>query len=352
MYHFSTEKLVWYEQILRLIALTHDLGHAPFSHASESVFPLGMEHEDFTEKIIKETCIAQYINDIGESLVGTYGDSYNIKPDLICDIYAGRLPGTNSEFTFLKSFMDSELDCDKMDYLLRDSLFCGVNYGKYDVERLLSSLTIYNQDNIPRLAINHGGIQAFEEFVLARYFMFVQVYFHRTRRYFDIMFFKALLKILPEGKYPEDTNEYLKWDDCKVNELLKFNCETDEHCGNIVYRKVYSRILHTKTHPEAADKREFQLVAQQLYDKFGKENFIEDHSADKMPHKIPVKTEVDDEKAIMIVDPDTGKCTTISEESHIIRSLTDKIEIRRLYIKPDCTNDAKQVIQKIYESIN
>lgn len=51
--------------------------------------------------------------------------------------------------SLLKSFMDSELDCDKMDYLLRDSLFCGVNYGRYDIERLLTCLTIHKQDESP-----------------------------------------------------------------------------------------------------------------------------------------------------------------------------------------------------------
>jgi len=54
----SMEKIDWYEQILRLIALLHDIGHAPFSHGSDLVFPNGMEHEDYTEKIIKETVIA------------------------------------------------------------------------------------------------------------------------------------------------------------------------------------------------------------------------------------------------------------------------------------------------------
>lgn len=183
-YSFSDEKYAWYKQLLRLIALTHDLGHAPFSHASEAVFPDGLEHEDFTEKIVKETIIATHIKAIGATFVEKYGPEYDITPELICDIYRGRLPGENSEFTFLKSFMDSELDCDKMDYLLRDSLFCGVKYGNYDIERLLSSLTIYIQDGCPRLAIGSGGTQVFEEFVLARYFMFVQVYFHRTRRFF------------------------------------------------------------------------------------------------------------------------------------------------------------------------
>lgn len=123
---WSEKKIAWYEQILRLVALTHDLGHAPFSHASEAVFPDKLEHEDFTEKIIKETCVAEYINDIGKECKNTTG--YNITPDLICDIYTGKIAGENSEFVFLRSFMDSELDCDKMDYLFRDSLYCGVNY--------------------------------------------------------------------------------------------------------------------------------------------------------------------------------------------------------------------------------
>lgn len=350
-YILSDAKRAWYTQILRLIALTHDIGHAPFSHASESVFPVGLEHEDFTEKIIKETCVAGYIREIGKEYQDMYGMEFNITPDLICDIYMGRDPGENSEFTFLKSFMDSELDCDKMDYLLRDSLYCGVNYGKYDVERLLSSLTIYIQDGCPRLAISDGGIQAFEEFVLARYFMFIQVYFHRTRRYFDIMFFRALGTILPQGKYPDVTEEYLKWDDNRVIQLLQQWADRDEACYNIVNRVVYPRVLHTKTHPLKADKREFDLIKRDLYREYSEENFIEDYSADKMPHKIPTKTEVTDERAIIIIDNSTGKCTTISENSHIISNLTDKIDILRLYVKPVLKDEVQNYIKKIYEEI-
>ena len=67
------------------------------------------------------------------------------------------------DFKFLKSFMDSELDCDKMDYLLRDSYYCGVNYGKYDPNRLLSSLSVYYrpEENIMQLAIKSGGVPRF-----------------------------------------------------------------------------------------------------------------------------------------------------------------------------------------------
>ena len=350
-YSFSSQKCAWYEQILRLIALTHDLGHAPFSHASETVFPAGLEHEDFTEKIVKETIISDYIRAIGTEFVEKYGSDYNITPELICDIYQGRLPGENSEFTFLKSFMDSELDCDKMDYLLRDSLFCGVKYGNYDIERLLSSLTIYEQDGCPRLAISSGGTQAFEEFVLARYFMFVQVYFHRTRRFFDIMFFKALKTILPDGTYPQNVNEYLMWDDCRIIQELKAHVDDNEACSNIINRVVYSCANESVTHPKSGDRNEFKLISLQVKERFGAENFLEDYSAGKMPHKIPIKCEIDDEKAIVIIHKSTGKVTTISEESPIIQSLTNKIDIQRLYVKHSLYEDVSRYLKEIYVAI-
>ncbi len=346
---FPEPKREWQRQILRLIALTHDIGHAPFSHASESVFPIGIEHEDFTVEIVTKTEISAIISKIGAEFVKKYGKEYNITAQLICDIYMGKITGSNSEFTFLKSFMDSELDCDKMDYLLRDSYYCGVKYGTYDVERLLSSFTICYKDDIPRLAIKRGGIQAFEEFVLARYFMFIQVYFHRTRRYFDIMLGTALQNVLPNGKYPSNVEEYLKWDDCRVIQLLKEHENDNQACFNIINRVVYPRVAYTKAHPGEADKREFRRNVRELKEKVGEEYFIEDVSAGKMPHKIPMRIEVDDEKAIVIYDDKDGRKTTISEESAIIKSLCEKIDIMSLYCIPEKSQEALEYMKKINE---
>lgn len=111
------------------------------------------------------------------------------------------------------------MDCDKMDYLLRDSRFCGVSYGKFDLGRFISTLTVYKSDGVMKLAIEKGGIQALEEFILARYFMFIQVYFHKTRRYFDKQLVKALKAILPNGRYPEDTE---KFPDKKIMDAIQF----------------------------------------------------------------------------------------------------------------------------------
>lgn len=347
---FPEPKRLWQRQILRLIALIHDIGHAPFSHASESVFPDGVEHEDFTVDIVNKTEISGIISQIGAEFVEKYGKEYDITSQLICDIYMGKIAGNNSEFTFLKSFMDSELDCDKMDYLLRDSYYCGVKYGTYDVEKLLTSFTICYKDDIPRLAIKSGGVQAFEEFVLARYFMFIQVYFHRTRRYFDIMLAKALQSILPNGQYPSKTEEYLKWDDCRVIQLIKEHENDNEACYNIINRVVYPRVAYTKVHPGEADKREFRRNARELKEKIGEQHFIEDVSAGKMPHKIPTKMELNDEKAIVIFDATEGKKTTISEESEIIKTLTEKIDIMSLYCNPSKSDEALAYMRKINEA--
>lgn len=346
---FPEPKRAHYEQILRLIALTHDIGHAPFSHASESVFPSGVEHEDFTVEIVTKTEIADIIRAIGREFVEKYGEGYNITPELVCNVYMGRDVGPNSEYTFLKSFMDSELDCDKMDYLLRDSYYCGVKYGMYDVERLISSFTICYTHGVPRLAIENGGVQAFEEFVLARYFMFIQVYFHRTRRYFDYMLGRALKNVLPGGTYPEEVQDYLQWDDCRVIQLLKENADCDDACHNLVHRYVYPRVFRTKTHPQDADVREFNLMYRELQKAVGKENLIVDKSAGKVPHKIPKRIPLEDEKAIIIYDKSIERKTTISEESEIIRNLTEKIDIMRIYCHPQMADEAKKLMKSYNE---
>src|SRR5262249_3216027 len=88
----------------------------------------------------------------------------------------------------LKGIVSGPIDADKQDYLLRDSYFCGVRYGVFDIDRLLETLTIIRDSISERfLGINEAGIHALEQFVLAKYYLNTQVYSHKIRLITDSM---------------------------------------------------------------------------------------------------------------------------------------------------------------------
>lgn len=341
----------WYRQILRLIALTHDLGHAPFSHGSEALFEGGAEHEDFTKKIIFETEIAGFIREIGSDFRREHavGEKYDITPELLWLIYGEKNPELNPsyimpDYKFLKSFMDSELDCDKMDYLLRDSHYCGVNYGNYDLNRLLSSLSIYVNDNenIMQLAIERGGIHAFEEFVIARYFMFIQVYFHKTRRYLDRCLVESIKLILPNSKYPEGMDEYLQLDDISI--IHKLRGVDYPIVKNFLRREIMPCVYETPAHSGRPDVSLFDAIEKMINRQLKCKTQTD--TASKMPHKIPTLEDYDASsgKGIPILLRHMKRPSSISSESLLLQSLIKPINIRRLYVERDRFTEAKEIV--------
>lgn len=350
----ENEKIcLYYRQILRLIALTHDLGHAPFSHASEELFPNGKRHEDYTKDIIFNTEIGEYIEQIGIEFKQTYGQDFSITPDIIWMIYNGEALAEGyrtPDFPFLQGFMDGELDCDKMDYLLRDSKFCGVSYGKYDLERFISTLTVYKGANSIKLAIERGGVQALEEFVLARYFMFIQVYFHKTRRYFDHQLVKALKVILPNGCYPAETDEFLKWDDNRV--MYELQNSTDPAVRPFLDRITMTCVYETPAHANDTEEDKFRMIYNVLRKSLGEEHILCD-KVDKAAHKLQpsyfaTKDEEDDSgKSIIIWDSKTSKIRNLMEESRILNGIIQPINIRRIYVDKSEVNKARKKIANI-----
>ncbi len=354
---FENTRKEWYRQLLRLIALTHDLGHAPFSHGSEALFGDGAEHEDYTKKIICETEIAQYIREIGIEFCQKHdvGEDYSITPELIWLIYGQKNPEMNPQYImpdykFLKSFMDSELDCDKMDYLLRDSYYCGVNYGKYDLNRLLSSLSVYYKpnDKVMQLAVKRSGIHAFEEFVIARYFMFIQVYFHKTRRYLDKLLMDNIASILPNSKYPDNIDAYLQWDDLAVINRIKETQPVNPNAKKFLKRTVMSCVYETSAHSNRGnDYLLCGLIKKELKDKLGCD-ILED-TANKLPHKIPTLEEYDASsgKGIPILVKYMEKPSSISTESILLQSLIRPINIRRLYVDKEHVSAARKIVAEL-----
>jgi HD superfamily phosphohydrolase len=148
----------------RAAALLHDIGHGPFSHVMEKV--LDFHHEAWTVAAV--TTAATEAGEILSSFSGSL-------PRRVADLIEGKF-----QPAFLGQLVSSQLDVDRMDYLLRDSLMTGAKYGLYDLEWIINAIEIDEPNE--RIYVSARGLYAVEEYLQARYYMFRQVYFHRTLR--------------------------------------------------------------------------------------------------------------------------------------------------------------------------
>ena len=125
----------------------------------------------------------------------------------------------NNFFPVLHQLVTSELDCDRMDYLLRDSYFCGVSYGHFDLDWTIDNLDLSLYDGQFFLGINERSISTFDDFLLSRYHMFLMVYFH----YKSVCLEQMLIKIFKNDlnyKIPSNIEEYLEHDDYYLQKVM------------------------------------------------------------------------------------------------------------------------------------
>jgi HD superfamily phosphohydrolase len=188
-------------QEIRLAALLHDVGHGPFSHTFEEVLAekTTTTHEDVSQRIIEETSIRDMLSRHGFS------------PKKMSDFAVGK---QSAKPPFMNEIIAGGLSADIMDYLLRDSYFTGVEYGKVDVQRVVDSLRVADR----RLALDNAGLYAFEALLLARYEMFKAVYFHRTVRSAELMLVNSM-KLADDTLHLTDLldiDDYLEMTDERV----------------------------------------------------------------------------------------------------------------------------------------
>lgn len=181
-------------------ALLHDIGHGPFSHLFESVFP-HKDHEEWGLEIIEDPSTQIH------GVLKRHGLVDAVKK-ILEKVFRPR---------FAYDIISSQLDADRLDYLLRDSYMTGVAYGRYDLEWLLSVIELaVLPANGPDwgLAINEKkGLHVAEQFVIARHLMYQQVYFHKTIRSAERMvklIFERLLENAKDGKFPNFCPDPLK----------------------------------------------------------------------------------------------------------------------------------------------
>lgn len=226
-------------------ALLHDLGHGPFSHVIEKVFHF--HHEEWTCRIILDEqtevnrVLRSYDGGLPEKLASLY--RHNYKPE------------------FVSQLVSSQLDCDRMDYLLRDSLMTGAKYGIYDMEWVLHALKIDEQSG--RIYVESKGLYAVEEYLQARYYMFRQVYFHRTLRSAEAVLVSTLKRarklierdelgfrmrgsVLEKMLMGEEitTGDYLQVDDTDLTFHLKqWSRDSDKILADLAQRFIHRKLF-------------------------------------------------------------------------------------------------------------
>jgi len=202
-------------ELLRVCGLLHDIGHAPFSHVSERA--LKHKHETVTKDIIRNSAITDIITE-------------KFNANYITKIIDGK--------TKYGQIISSDLDVDRMDYLIRDSYYTGVAYGVIDTERLLYSLKYDEEDNI---ILTQKGVQAAESTLLARYFMYPTVYQHHTTRIVNAMF-RVCLKQLLNDKIVEEKDLKLLDDGDLINIARNTTGLPEETMKNLDTRHLYKKI--------------------------------------------------------------------------------------------------------------
>lgn len=338
----------------RAAALLHDVGHGSFSHVMEKV--LGFHHESLTVKVVlsETTEISR--------LLRAYSDEL---PQKVASIIEG-----NFQPAALAQLVSSQLDVDRMDYLLRDSLMTGAKYGIYDLEWIINALAIDEEND--RIYVAARGLYAVEEYLQARYYMFRQVYFHRTLRSAEAVLRSILrraLDLIEAGStvwYASGTafekvlrkqslsiGEHLEVDDADVLFHVKQWQRSDDAVLADLSRRFVGRRLFKAVDLDMPDdeRPEFLAAARNSVLAAGFDPhyyFIEDRASD-VPYYTYYRAGGDEPKTRIYVEHGFAQpqIREISEVSNVVRGLQKGYELHRVCFP----NEVKDEIYNHYHRL-
>jgi len=222
------------KELITCAALLHDIGHGPFSHTLESLLVerFNVDHVDLTTQLIlgKYTILdekeQQYIHapSVHETL-----SKYGLNEKEIVDIIRGRL----SKKSYLGQILNSTIDVDQLDYLIRDAYYTGVAYGLIDLQRLLQTIIVHKGN----LTMLRKGVGVVENILMARALMYSSVYFHKTVRIAELMLLKAL-----EEVQDSEPSQFFRMTDAELMTFMQtMGCFQQEIIARLKYRALFKQ---------------------------------------------------------------------------------------------------------------
>ena len=322
------------ERLLCLCAaLLHDLGHGPFSHSFEKVFDL--DHEEFTRAIILGD------TEVNKILTKVEVDFPQKVADVINKTYKDKL---------VVSLISSQIDADRMDYLQRDAYFTGVSYGHFDMERILRVMRPYDD----QVVVKESGMHAVEDYIMSRYQMYWQVYFHPVTRSAEVILTKILhrAKKLYESNYPFKVEpipflsffkgdvslaDYIKLDEAVV--MYYFQMWTEEEdpiLRDLSYRFMNRRLFkYVEFDPnlQMSDWMKLHQLFQQV--DLDPDYYLVVDSSSDLPYDFYRPGEEEERLPIHLLLPN-GELKELSRQSEIVEAISGKIRTdHKLYFPKD-----------------
>ncbi|MFP7298551.1 HD domain-containing protein [Neobacillus niacini] len=330
-------------------ALLHDLGHGPFSHSFEKVFDF--DHEDFTQAIVLgNTEVNAVLKKVGPDF-----------PQQVAEVIA-----KTSAKKLVVSLISSQIDADRMDYLQRDAYFTGVSYGQFDMERILRVM----RPKEDQVVIKKSGMHAVEDYIMSRYQMYWQVYFHPVSRSAEVILTKILhrAKQLYENNYSFKNEpihfysfftdkvtleDYLKLDESIIMYYFQIWQDEDDQILSDLCRRFVNRNLFKYAEFDPAKEYKKLTELTRLFEKAGidPDYYLVVDSSSDLPYDFYRPGEEEERLPIHLLMK-SGELKELSRESEIVDSISGKRRTdHKLYYPGDFLEDDSSDIKKQIRSL-
>lgn len=333
-------------------ALLHDVGHGPYSHTFEHIFQTN--HEEITQKIITspETEIYQVLNQVEEGF-----------PEKIAQVIEKTYPNPQ-----VVQMISSQIDADRMDYLLRDAYYTGTEYGTFDLTRILRVIRPYENG----IAFQMNGMHAVEDYIVSRYQMYMQVYFHPVSRGMEVILDHLLHRaqdlyvedpeyfnfssplLVPFLKHAFTLEDYLSLDDGVLNTaFIQWQKSKDPILADLAQRFLRRKPLKSVKIDSKTDQQSLiemkKIIAEVGYDPT---YYTAINSSYDLPYDFYRPEAKKHRTQIELMEKD-GSLTELSQVSSLVAALAgqEQKDIRFYFpkelVKPSCQG---QLFEKEYQT--